>query len=115
MPKQQWEVPYPLVEAPAELLSKTFRKVEVVQEQPKEEEMSVASADEVRYEEEEDTEESGTGPPSAQWRSILDDVETAERYGLSSKFAKEEAKKQDDMVMWWMKLPSSGNSEKIIL
>ena len=52
MPKQQWEVPYPLVEAPAELLPKNFQKWEVVQEQPKEEEVSVISADEERYGEE---------------------------------------------------------------
>ena len=104
VPKQQWEVPYPFVEAPAELLSKTFQKGEVVQEQPKEEEVSVTSADEERYDEE-DTAESGPGPPSTQWKSILDDVETSERNGRNSKFATEEAKKQEEMLRWRMKFP----------
>ena len=52
VPKQKWEIPYPLVEEPAELLSKTFQKVEVVQEQPKEEKVMVTSADEERDDEE---------------------------------------------------------------
>ena len=41
------------------------------------------------------------------------DVKIAGRCGRNSKFAKEEAKKQEEMVRWWMKFPSSRNPEKI--